>query len=51
MSHGDEEPEHTPPPPNAWLRNLFNDAARDLDQPLAALPKDSDQQLKAIGYE
>jgi hypothetical protein len=33
------------------LRNLLNYAARDLDQPLADLPADFDQQLKTIGYE
>ena len=33
------------------LRNLLNYAARDLDKPLAELPSDFDQQLKAIGYE
>ena len=33
------------------LRNLLNYAARDLDKPLAELPADFQQQLKAIGYE
>jgi hypothetical protein len=33
------------------LRNLLTYAARDLDQPLADLPADFAQQLKAIGYE
>jgi hypothetical protein len=33
------------------LRNLLNYAARDLEQPLAELPADFQQQLKAIGYE
>ena len=33
------------------LRNMLNYAARDLDQPLADLPADFDQQLQSIGYE
>jgi len=33
------------------LRNLLNYAARDLDEPLAELPADFDEQLKAIGYQ
>ena len=33
------------------LRNLLNYAARGLDQPVADLPGDFQQQLKAIGYE
>ena len=33
------------------LRNLLNYAARDLDEPVAELPADFDQQLKTIGYE
>jgi hypothetical protein len=33
------------------LRNLINYAARGLDKPLAELPADFQQQLKAIGYE
>jgi hypothetical protein len=33
------------------LRNLLNDAARDLDRPLAELPADFAQHLKALGYE
>ena len=41
----------TDPVAELLLRNLLNDAARDLDQPLAELPADFDQQLKAIGYE
>lgn len=32
------------------LRNLINDAARDLGQPPAALPADFDSHLKALGY-
>ena len=33
------------------LRNLLNHAAPDAAKPLAELPADFDQQLKAIGYE
>lgn len=33
------------------LRNMLNYAALGLDKPLAELPADFDQQLKAIGYE
>jgi hypothetical protein len=33
------------------LRNLLNYAARDRDKPLADLPADFQQQLKAIGYQ
>ena len=41
----------TDPAAERLLRNMLNYAARDLDQPLAELPADFDQQLKAIGYE
>ena len=41
----------TDPVAEFLLRNLLNYAARDLDKPLADLPADFDQQLKAIGYE
>ena len=33
------------------LRNALNYAARNLEQPLAPLPKDFDQQLRAFGYQ
>jgi hypothetical protein len=32
------------------LRNALNYAARDLDQPLAPLQEDFDQQLRTFGY-
>ncbi len=33
------------------LRNILNYAAKDLEQPLAPLPTDFDQQLRAFGYQ
>ena len=33
------------------LLNMLRHAARGLDKPLAELPADFPQQLKAIGYE
>jgi hypothetical protein len=41
----------TDPVAEHLLRNLLNHAARDIAKPLADLPPDFDQQLKAIGYE
>ena len=41
----------TDPVAERLLRNLLNDAARDLNQPVADLPTDFQQQLKSIGYE
>jgi hypothetical protein len=32
------------------LRNMLNNATRDLDNPLTDLPSDFDEQLKAMGY-
>ena len=33
------------------LRNTLNYAAKNLEQPLAPLPNDFDQQLRAFGYQ
>ena len=41
----------TDPVAERLLRNLLNYAVRDLDQPVAELPADFNEQLKAIGYE
>jgi hypothetical protein len=32
------------------LRNMLNDAARDINKPSADLPPDFDKQLKSMGY-
>ncbi len=38
------------PPAERLLRNMLNYAARDIDKPVADLPADFEEQLKAMGY-
>lgn len=42
---------HADPVAERLLRNMLRHAARDSAKPLAELPADFDQQLKAMGYE